>query len=58
MDFILYLMCYIKQIIMLIGEKKFYNTDFVFVKDIPAELDLSFGNDIEPKNLREIFLLQ
>ena len=25
---------------MLIGEKKFYNTDFVFVKDIPAELDL------------------
>ena len=43
---------------MLIGEKKFYNTDFVFVKDIPAELDLSFGNNIEPKNLKEIFLLQ
>ena len=37
---------------------KFYNTDFVFVKDIPTELDLSFGNDIEPKNLKEIFLLQ
>ena len=48
MDFILYLMCYIKQ------EKKnnvnwrekvwnflkFYNTDFNFVKDMPAELDL------------------
>ena len=37
---------------------KFYNTDFVFVKHIPAELDLSFGNDIEPKNLKEIFRLQ
>ena len=37
---------------------KLYNTDFVFGKDIPVELDLSFGNDIEPNNLKEIFLLQ
>ena len=37
---------------------KFYNSDFVFVKDIPAELNLFSGNDIEPTNLKEIFLLQ
>ena len=37
---------------------KFYHADFVFGKDIPVESDLSFGNDIEPKNLKDIFLLQ
>ena len=42
MDFILYLMCCISQIIIMsIGENwrnflKFYNTDFVLVKGIPA----------------------
>ena len=58
-------MCYIKQIIIMsIGEKKlgiffkFYNTDFVLVKDIPSELGLWVIDDIGPNNLKEIFLLQ